>query len=93
MTREEVQQRVKPILLKHNVIQAALFGSIVRGELKPDSDVDILVEFGNSISLLQYVRIKLELEEKLGRKVDLVEYKAIKSSLRNYIMSNNIRIV
>ncbi|MBI2428924.1 MAG: nucleotidyltransferase family protein [Ignavibacteriales bacterium] len=93
MTIQEIQKRVRPILLKHKVTQAALFGSIVRNETNPTSDVDILVEFGNPISLLNYVGIKLELEEQLGRKVDLVEYKAIKPALRKNILSDNIRIV
>ena len=93
MTIHEVQNMVKPILLKHKVSQAALFGSIVRNEINSNSDIDILVEFGKPISLLNYVGMKLELEELLRRKVDLIEYKAIKPSLRKYILNENVRIV
>ncbi len=84
---------VNPILLKHDVKRAGLFGSIVRGDVHSQSDVDILVEFGKPISLLDFVGVKLELEEKLQSKVDLVEYRAIKPSLKQYILADHIQIV
>ena len=57
------------------VLKAWLFGSYARGEEREDSDVDLLVKFDRSlpIGLLAYVRMHRELEETLGRKVDLVE--------------------
>ena len=57
------------------VLKAWLFGSFARGEEKPDSDVDLLVMFDHStpIGLFAYARMHRELEERLGRKVDLVE--------------------
>ncbi len=57
------------------VLKAWLFGSYARGEERPDSDVDILVEFDHSspLGLFTYARIWRELKEKLGRSVDLVE--------------------
>ena len=56
-------------------MKAWLFGSFARGEEREDSDVDILVKFDRTlpIGLFAYVRMNRELEEKLGRKVDLVE--------------------
>lgn len=56
------------------VLKAWLFGSFARGEEKPDSDVDLLVMFDHStpIGLFAYARMHRELEERLGRKVDLV---------------------
>lgn len=58
------------------VIQAWLFGSYSRGEQTSESDVDILVTFDRSkgpIGLMRYARMKLELEDRLGKSVDLVE--------------------
>ena len=52
--------------------RAWLFGSFARGEEREDSDVDILVDFDDSVSLLGHVRIMYGLEDQLGRKVDLV---------------------
>ncbi len=58
------------------VLKAWLFGSYARGEQHPDSDVDILVVFdqetGKGVSLLKHIGIALDLEDLLGRKVDLV---------------------
>lgn len=61
--------------------KAWLFGSFSRGEETADSDVDILVEFDRSgppVTLLTYARIWRELEERLGRDVDLVEEGTLK---------------
>lgn len=57
------------------VVKAWLFGSFARGEETPDSDVDILVQFdhGRPIGLLRYAGMWREIEELIGRKVDLVE--------------------
>ena len=55
--------------------KVSLFGSYARGEETPESDVDLLVKFdhSNPIGLFAYARMWRELEERLGRKVDLVE--------------------
>lgn len=57
------------------VNRAYLFGSFSRGEGKPDSDVDIMVDLDKTkpIGLFQYVTMKLDLQELLHREVDLVE--------------------
>ena len=63
------------------VKKAWLFGSYSRGEETAESDVDILVEFdrtGKPVTLLTYARIWRELEERLGRTVDLVEEGTLK---------------
>lgn len=64
------------------VLKAWLFGSFARGEEKPDSDVDLLVMFDHStpIGLFAYARMHRELEERLGRKVDLVEEGTLRSA-------------
>ncbi|MCZ3366522.1 MULTISPECIES: nucleotidyltransferase family protein [Methanobacterium] len=79
---EDVKRKILPILEQYEVKKAGLFGSVVRGELREDSDIDILVEIEKDISLLDFVDLKLEIEEKLGRKVDLVEYSTIKPLLK-----------
>jgi hypothetical protein len=83
---EQIKQKILPILRRYGAKKAALFGSCIRGEMTPDSDVDILVEIGKDISLLDFVGLKLEIEEVLNRKVDLGEYNTIKPFLRERIM-------
>jgi len=89
----ELKNLIIPVLKKHRVKKAALFGSFVRGEAKESSDIDILVDVDENISLLDFVGIKLDLEEVLGRKVDLVEYGTIKPRLRERILKEQVVIL
>jgi uncharacterized protein len=92
MTIEAIKNIVTPILLRNKVKRAALFGSMAKQSHSQESDVDILVELDDSHSLLDFIGIKQELEEALHKKVDLVEYKAVKPSLKKYILNNPIAI-
>lgn len=77
MNVEEIKRKIMPVLRKYGVKRASIFGSVVRGELREDSDIDILVEIDRDISLLDFVALKIELEDVLGRKVDLVEFEQL----------------
>jgi len=90
---KDIQQKVLPVLKRHKVSRAALFGSCVKGTLKKGSDIDILVDIKEDISLLDYIGIKLELERALKRKVDLVEYSTIKPLIRERILQEQVRIL
>ncbi len=70
-----------------------MFGSLARGEEAESSDIDVLVELPPNLSLLDFVGIKLELEEVLGKNVDLVEYEAIKPRIRQRIISEEVPIL
>ena len=61
---------------KHGAYNVRVFGSVVRGEAGPDSDVDVLVEFEPGRSLLDHVGLMQNLEDLLGRKVDVVTEEA-----------------
>lgn len=75
MGTQVMTQQIAEYFKTQPVLKAWLFGSFARGEEREDSDVDVLVKFDRSIpiGLFAYVRMHRELEEKLGRKVDLVE--------------------
>jgi predicted nucleotidyltransferase len=89
----EIKEKVSPIMKRYGVKKVALFGSLVRGEMREDSDVDILVEIESDISLLDFVGLKIEIEEALGRKVDLVEYCTIKPLLKDKILKEQVVIL
>lgn len=75
MSRELMTQTIADYFKTQPVLKAWLFGSFARGEETPESDVDILVQFdhGRPIGLLRYAGMWREIEELIGRKVDLVE--------------------
>ena len=76
----------KPELAKRfGVTRLALFGSTVRDTARPDSDVDILVSFDGPATSDRYFGVQFYLEDVLGRPVDLVTDKALRSELRPYI--------
>jgi len=89
---QTIKPKILPILHKHDIKRAGIFGSVATGNVTPNSDVDILVELGTPISLLDFVGIKLELEDALEKKVDLVEYEALKVGLKENILNEEIRI-
>jgi len=92
MSKQEIAKKIIPILKKQGVKKAALFGSRARGDAKKKSDIDLLVKLPKSASLLDLVGLKLDLEEKLSRKVDLVEYEALHPLLKERILAEQIII-
>lgn len=65
------RDQIKSVVTRHRGRTVALFGSVAWGEETPDSDLDFLVEFDAGASLFDLVRIGMDLEELLGRPVDV----------------------
>ena len=76
---------------RHNHIRRlALFGSVLRDDFRPNSDVDVLVEFEpGQTPGLRFFDMEIELSEMLGRKVDLVTWRSVESS-RNWLRRKHI---
>jgi predicted nucleotidyltransferase len=95
MTRRTVISRIRKHraqLMKLGVKSLSIFGSVARGEERPDSDVDILVEFEGRATFDRYMNTKFYLEDLLGCKVDLVLPQAIKPRMRPYVMQDLIHV-
>lgn len=73
---------------RYQVRELAVFGSAARGEMRPESDIDFLVEFlpEAEIGLVEYAGLMLDLSELLGRKVDLVSKRALKPLIRDSVI-------
>ena len=84
---EELKQKILPILRQRDVARAAIFGSFVRGENIEASDVDLLVEFDGEKSLLDLAGLKIELEELLGQRVDVLTYNSLHPLLKEKILN------
>lgn len=87
MRNQVIKKNILPILKRQGVTKAAFFGSLARGELKKDSDIDILVNFKKDKTLLNLIGLKLELQEKLGRNVDVLTYNGINPRLKKIILN------
>ena len=88
-----IRAKILPVLTRLRCRRAGLFGSAARGDTHGESDVDILVELPDGLSLIDVCRITREMEEALGRKVDLVEYATIKPAVRQRILEEEVRIL
>ena len=90
---EELAKRIVPILRDGGVAEASVFGSFKRGEVHPDSDLDLLVRYKKSVSLLDVSGLKCELEKLLGSKVDLISRDYLKPRIKNRILQESVRIL
>lgn len=89
----EIKEKALPLLKKAGVLKSSIFGSVARGENLPDSDVDILVELPEGASLFDLFDLQEELQNALGKKVDLGTYRSVRPLLRDEIFSGQVRIL
>lgn len=80
--REEILQ----LASQHGALNVRIFGSVVRGEADQKSDIDFLVDLGQNISPWFPVRLIRDLEQLLGRKVDVVTEKGLKERIRERVL-------
>ena len=80
---------------KWKIKELAFFGSILREDFKPESDVDVLVTFAPDCgySLFDLAEIQEELKTLLNREVDLVKKEALRNPFRKYSILNNMEVV
>jgi uncharacterized protein len=83
---KEKREAILCICAKHGAYNLRVFGSVARGEAGEDSDIDLLVEFEPGQSLLDHASLMLDLEDLLGRKVDIVTEKGLYWLLRRRIL-------
>ena len=87
---EELRKKILPVLLPCGVKRIALFGSVVRGEDAPESDIDILVTLKprperSPLGLFKWIGLEEKLSEKLSRKVDLISEDGLSPYIRPYV--------
>lgn len=85
-------QSTPEIKYRYKVKSLGIFGSYVRKEAKKSSDLDILVEFNQAPSLLEFIRMEDDLSDKLGIKVDLVMKKALKPHVGQHILEEVVPV-
>ncbi len=88
----KIKPEIVRILKHYGIKKAGIFGSYARGDQKKSSDVDILVEPKKGMGY-EFFGLAMELEEKLGKKVDLISYNSISPYLKEYILKDEVRII
>jgi len=89
---EEIRRKVIPILKKNKVVRAGIFGSYAKGKESKRSDVDIIIQPPKKMGL-GFVGLKFELEDKLGKKIDLITYQSIHPLLKKQILDDEIKLL
>lgn len=84
---EKLKTDTLPILRQKDV-KSALFGSYVRRDNTQENDIDILVELPDNTTLFELGELKITLEEKLNKKVEVVTYKSILPIIKDSVLNN-----
>lgn len=93
--KQELQEKRAEILAiaqQHGAFNVRIFGSVARGEEREDSDIDFLVDMEIDRSLLDRIGLMQDLEDLLGRKVDIATVKGLRDYFRERIMNQAISL-
>lgn len=80
------REEIRRIAARHGAINVRLFGSVARGDTKPESDVDLLVDVTAQTSSWFPIGLVLDLEELLGRRVEIVTERALNKDFRESVL-------
>lgn len=86
------REEILSVAARHGAFNVRLFGSVARGEAGPESDVDFLVEMERGRSLMDRAALILDLQELLGRKVDVATERGLKPAIREHILQEAVRL-
>ena len=90
---EQYQELILPVLKRYFIKRAAIFGSFAKGNTSINSDIDLLIEPENNFTLFKMLQLEQEISQLINRKVDLVEYSALKPSIKNEVLGSAITIL
>src|SRR5258708_35462743 len=88
------QDQVRAFGKRHCILKLALFGSVLRTDFRPDSDVDVLVEYEPeaNVTYLDMASQEIELEKMIGRKVDLRESGELSRYFRDKVVATAVSL-
>ncbi|MFH2142018.1 MAG: nucleotidyltransferase family protein [Bacteroidota bacterium] len=93
MSRKEIENIILDYLKAFGIKRLGIFGSFARNEQNSDSDIDLLVKFKVTPSLLQLIKIENDLSKKLGFKVDLITEGSIKNKRIKTQIKKDIKVI
>lgn len=89
---QEKREDILTIAQKHGAYNIKIFGSVARGEDREDSDIDLLVEMESDRSLLDRIGLMQDLEDLLGRKVEVANLRGLRDCFRSRILAEAISL-
>ncbi|HXU46840.1 MAG TPA: nucleotidyltransferase family protein [Thermoanaerobaculia bacterium] len=90
--RENLRRQFPDLAERFHVRSLGIFGSVVRGEDRPESDLDLLVSFDTTPTLLTFLALERTLSDSLGRKVDLAMRDALKPQVGQRVLAEVVPI-
>ena len=90
---DDIRRHLLRLMSRRGVVRAGVFGSVARGEASETSDVDLLVEFEKGRTLLDLSGLRLDLQEALGREVDVATPRSLHPKLRERILGELVPII
>ena len=84
------RERLEALCKEHRVERLRVFGSAARGEERPDSDIDLLVDFSVPVGFFELIELEEDLARFFGRSVDLLTEKGLSPYLRDSILSQTL---
>ena len=89
------KEKISDFCRQYKISELALFGSVLRDDFSPESDIDVLVTFAPDCgySLLDLVQIQQELTDVFEHKVDLIEKDSLRNPFRKHTILNNMEII
>ncbi len=92
MDKEKIYREITQHLKEEGATKVAIFGSYVHDEEEPGSDIDVLVTFSETKSLLELVRIERELSEQIGIEVDLLTENSLSPYIKDDVHKEMIEV-
>jgi len=90
--RENLRRQFPDLAERFHIRSLGIFGSVVRGEDRPESDLDLLVSFDTTPSMFTFLALERTLSDSLGRKVDLVLRDALKPQVGRRVLAEVVPI-
>jgi hypothetical protein len=91
-TFDEIRDRIGPYINEYGIRKVGVFGSYARQQANESSDIDLLFDFQKTFGLIGLSRLKLCLEESLGKHVDILEFSSIDPLIRDNVLKDTVLI-
>lgn len=91
--KERIIEKIRAYLISKNIKKASLFGSFIREDFKEKSDIDILIEPYDGMTLFDLIRLQNGLKRKIKRRIDLCEYDGLRPIISEEIIKSSLQII